>query len=45
MMTFNRLKFLSVLFTLIFIVPLYVYAGQFKITRVYDGDTVKASRS
>jgi micrococcal nuclease len=40
MKNFSRLKFLFVLFILLLILPLIVHAGQFKVIRVYDGDTV-----
>ncbi len=42
MKNFSRLKFIFVLFTLLFILPLIVHAGQFKVIRVYDGDTITA---
>jgi endonuclease YncB( thermonuclease family) len=40
MKNFSRLKFLFVLFILLLILPLIVHAGQFKVFRVYDGDTI-----
>jgi endonuclease YncB( thermonuclease family) len=38
----NRLKIHIILTTFLFLLPTVSLAGQFKVTRVYDGDTVKA---
>ena len=33
----------SVAFVILFLFPILSFAGQFKVTRVYDGDTLKAA--
>ena len=38
----RTLQILTILTTLLLFLPSFAFAGQFKITRVYDGDTVKA---
>ena len=38
----NALKLISFLATFLLIFPAVSFAGQFKVTRVFDGDTVKA---
>ena len=43
MKNYRRLIIISALFILFFILPVLVYAGEFKVTRVYDGDTIKAT--
>ena len=35
-------KIISLLVSLVFILPTLSFAGEFKVTRVYDGDTIKA---
>ena len=38
----RALQILTILTTLLLLLSSFAFAGQFKITRVYDGDTVKA---
>ena len=38
----KALQILTILTTLLLLLSSFAFAGQFKITRVYDGDTVKA---
>jgi hypothetical protein len=40
----NSHKIIPFLIAFILDIPFLAFAGQFKITRVYDGDTVKAQR-
>jgi endonuclease YncB( thermonuclease family) len=38
----RTLKIIPFLITLILVLITFSFAGQFKVTRVYDGDTIKA---
>ena len=38
----NTLRISPFLITFLLTLPLFSFAGEFKVTRVYDGDTVKA---
>jgi len=45
MSSWVTIKRITILISLLVILPSLSYAGQFKVTRVYDGDTIKAEGS